>query len=257
MHNCQTFFNVISRYLNDFGIGMDPDSMHVFEKMEKYYFLLDKIRKKVNLIGNLDEEEIARELFLDSLFGLLAIPELDDTRLLDVGCGAGFPGLVLKIARPDLRLTLLDSSEKKIDFVREVSAALALSDVEFINDRAEKSGCLTQFREKFDVVTAKALAEIPALLELCSPFVRVGGKFAAWKGIGYKDEILVLENLQTNFGLVLKDVRKFSLGENLKDTFILVFEKIAHIGDRYPRSYQAILRGKSLARRPRNSKMES
>jgi 16S rRNA (guanine527-N7)-methyltransferase len=241
MHGDRTFFNILSKAAGEHGINLAPASM---EALEKYYLFLNKMRKKMNLIGNLDEQEIARDLFLDSLLGLLAIPDMSHARLLDVGCGAGFPGLVLKIARPEIRLSLLDSAEKKIDFVREASAVLALENVEFINERAEKAGHMPDFREKFDVAASKALADIPALLELCAPFVRVGGKFIAWKGIGYKDEITILEDSRSNFGLELRDVRKFSLDKNIKDTFILVFEKVAQIQDRYPRSYQAIQRKK-------------
>lgn len=155
------------------------------EKLRTYYALLDERNRVMNLTAIQGEEDTARLHFLDCGAILHFLP-LQGKTLLDVGAGAGFPGLVLKLLEPELRLTLLDSQQKRVAFQQEVCAALGLGDVECLAGRAEEE---TALRERFDVVTSRAVARLNVLCELCLPLARPGGVFAAMKGPEPEEEL--------------------------------------------------------------------
>ncbi|MDR1668458.1 MAG: 16S rRNA (guanine(527)-N(7))-methyltransferase RsmG [Oscillospiraceae bacterium] len=149
-------------------------------RLDRYLALLLEANARFNLTAVREPEEIRVRHFEDSL-RLLEAEAFAGKRVLDVGSGAGFPGLVLKFAEPGVRLTLLDATGKKVRFLQSVCGALGLSGVACVHGRAEELGHDTAFRERFDVVTARGVAALPALCEVCLPFVRAGGVFLAMK----------------------------------------------------------------------------
>lgn len=158
------------------GLPFGPGAGAAFRA---YYELLESRGAVMNLTAIRGEEDTARLHFLDSC-ALLGAADFAEKRVIDVGTGAGFPGLPLKIARPDIRLTLLDSLGKRVDFLREVCAALGLEDVACVAARAEEAP--PALREGFDIAVSRAVARLSVLCELCLPFVAVGGVFIAMKG---------------------------------------------------------------------------
>lgn len=166
-------------------LGITPDA-HTEARLRTYYERLTEANRVMNLTAISGEEDSARLHFLDCA-AMLAHVDMGARRVIDVGTGAGFPGLVLKTVQPDIELTLLDSLDKRIGFLRDTCAALGFEDVECIHARAEEAdGTL---RESFDYATARAVARLELLCELCLPFVKVGGAFVAMKGPDVGEEL--------------------------------------------------------------------
>lgn len=170
--------------LSSFGLTLDATAKN---RLQTYGNLLLEWNARVNLTAITDPQEVVEKHFLDCLLLLRHDEPPARAAVIDVGTGAGFPGLVLLIARPDLRLTLLDSLQKRVRFLRETVDALGLT-AETVHARAEDAGRDPAFRERFDRATARAVAKLPTLCEYCLPFVRVGGRFFALKGPGAQAE---------------------------------------------------------------------
>lgn len=153
------------------------------EQFTLYYELLLEWNEKINLTAITEPKEVAIKHMIDSLSCLDEKVFPDGASVIDVGTGAGFPGIPLKIFRPDLKLTLLDSLNKRIKFLQEVVDRLELSEVQCIHARAEEGARNKALREKFDVAVSRAVARLQVLAEYCIPFVRVGGYFVALKGM--------------------------------------------------------------------------
>lgn len=148
-------------------------------QFEEFYKLLIEWNKKINLTSIIEPNEVIIKHFLDSV-----LPEKSFTKecsVIDIGCGAGFPGIPLKILRPDITLTLVDSTRKKLNFVQEVAQKLELKNISTLHSRAEDLALSKDYREKFDFCIARAVAELNVLSEYCLPFVKIGGKFLAYK----------------------------------------------------------------------------
>lgn len=205
------------------------------EKFEKYYNMLVEWNQKFNLTAITDREGVFVKHFADSLLGERYVPQ--NATVLDVGTGAGFPSLPVKIARPDVRLTLNDSLQKRIGFLNEVVAALGLQDVQTIHARAED----LKERDYYDIVLSRAVAPLNILSEYCLPFVRVGGKFVAYKAEDCAEEVTAAENAIKTLGGKLLSVDKIRLDENTVRAFVVV-EKTRKTDKKYPR-------GKNLPRK--------
>lgn len=158
------------------------------EQFTLYYELLLEWNEKINLTAITEPKEVAIKHMIDSLSCLDEKVFPEGASVIDVGTGAGFPGIPLKIFRPDLKLTLLDSLNKRIKFLQEVVDRLELSEVQCIHARAEEGARNKALREKFDVAVSRAVARLQVLAEYCMPFVRVGGYFVALKGMKYAQE---------------------------------------------------------------------
>lgn len=165
----------------DLSIISDSLTPEQAEKFENYYELLAEWNKVMNLTAIIDPDEVALRHFADSLT-LLPYIERGDISLVDVGTGAGFPGIPLKIMRPELKITLLDSLKKRLNFLDAVINSLGLEGVTTVHARAEDAGRKGQYREKFDIAVARAVAPMNVLLEYCLPLVKTGGQFIAMKG---------------------------------------------------------------------------
>ena len=168
-----------------YGLPLDAKQI---EKFGIYYRLLIEWNAKMNLTAITEPREVAVKHIVDSLTALRGIEEKDSLYLIDVGTGAGFPGIPLKIVRPDLQLTLLDSLKKRVHFLETVVEALGLEGIECLHGRAEEAARQSALRERFDIAASRAVARLPVLLEYLLPFVRIGGTAIALKGLHSEEE---------------------------------------------------------------------
>ncbi len=219
----------------EYGISLSEEMLRLFSD---YASLLVAWNENVNLTAITDGEGIAVRHFLDSLLLLPALSPKEGASLIDVGCGAGFPSLPLKIARGDLRVTLLDSLGKRVRFLEELCGRLALPAACF-HLRAEEGAKRPELREAFDYATARAVAALPALCELCLPFVSVGGTFAAMKGPGAPEELEAAGGAIRLLGGEVEGVREFTLPDESRRNVILI-RKISHTPPKYPRAFAKI-----------------
>lgn len=200
---------------------------------EKYAELLIEWNQKMNLTAITEPNEIAVKHFIDSI-SLLKFAEIKNgASVIDIGTGAGFPGIPLKIMRPDIQLTLLDSLNKRLIFLDEVCRNLAVS-AELIHARAEEYGQKTEYRERYDIAVSRAVANLPALCEYCIPYVKVGGVFYAMKGADGENELKNAANAISLLGGTSREILSLSLPDNSKRTFIII-DKIKNTSTKYPR----------------------
>lgn len=220
-------------------------------RFEVYYRELEAWNKRFNLTAITGCEEIQRRHFVDSLTCLLAFPsgassasipdevplqwQAADLRCADVGTGAGFPGVPLKIVFPDMRLTLIEATAKKVAFLEHIVKALGLSQVEVLHARAEDVGRLPEHREQYDVVLARAVAHLAVLAEYCLPLCRLGGRFIAPKGEDAPEEIAASEEAIALLGGALVAAKPITLPDVPGQRYLVVIDKIAKTPDRYPR----------------------
>jgi len=212
------------------------------KKFYKYMELLIGWNKKVNLTAITDPEEIIVKHFIDSLTIQEHISSEDN--VIDIGTGAGFPGIPLKILKPASQITLLDSLNKRIKFLEEVINKLELKDIKGIHGRAEELGRDKRYREKYSVATSRAVASLNGLLEYMSPFVKVGGKLICMKGPKLNEELEGSKKAIKLLGLEVKEIEKINLPGTNMDRNILIIEKIKTIAETYPR------RGVNIAKTP-------
>lgn len=215
-------------------------SEETIRKLDEFFVILKEESSQYNLIGPMDEMKILKYLFVDSIAFLRSFSLKPGDRVLDIGSGAGFPGIVLKLMNPEIEMTLLDSSGKKINFLKMVCEKLSLDKVDFLYIRAEDAGKEPGNREKYDYVTARALASVSIALELCSPFLKKGGKVVLWKGKKAFEEIVELKNGHKLLGFSDLQMIKFKQEEEDQDTIFLSFEKIKKTPRNFPRTMSAI-----------------
>lgn len=200
----------------------------------KYYELLTEWNEKINLTAITDEDEVALKHFLDSLNAARDIVT-DKMKVIDVGTGAGFPGLPVKINNPGISLTLVDSLNKRINFLNEVILELGLKDVKTVHSRAEDLGVNKDYREKYDVCVSRAVANLTTLCELCLPFVRVGGLFVSLKGPKAEEEAGEALRAIELLGGRLKTIKPYDLSDTDINHNVVIIEKISHTPTKYPR----------------------
>lgn len=203
-----------------------------YAKLCEYARTLVEWNEKMNLTGITDPDGIAEKHFLDSILPLKFLEIPDGGKVIDVGTGAGFPGVPIKIYRPDIKLTLLDSLNKRVNFLSAACEAAGIT-AELVHARAEEGGRDTRYREKFDIAFARAVAAMPVLAEYCLPYVKVGGVFAAMKGPSenYRDG----ENAVKLLSGEIADVKEYRLPNGDKRVLIIV-RKIAPTAGKYPRN---------------------
>jgi len=191
--------------------------------------------ERFNLTAIRDVEEVRVKHFLDSLTCVQAMRESPGKRLADIGTGAGFPGLVLKIVYPAVQLTLVESVGKKADFCRHVVNTLGLDNVEVIQERAENIGQLLAYREQFDWAVARAVAALPVLAEYLLPLVRVGGSMLAMKGESGPVESHASEHALQMLGGHLRQLVPVTLPGVVEERYLVIVDKVAATPARYPR----------------------
>ena len=209
-------------------------SADLMERLDRYHAFLSQKNAVMNLTAITERSEIYKKHFFDSLCLVLAVDRAGKT-LLDVGSGAGFPSLPLKLAFPDLKVTIVDSLGKRIRFLEELTALLELRDVKLVLGRAED----LPLKNHFDIVTARAVARLDILTELCLPFVRTGGCFIAMKAKGYEEELQGAQNaIQTLGGSVEREIR-YDVDESTEHVLIVI-RKLQATDPRYPRMFAQI-----------------
>lgn len=207
------------------------------EDFKTYYEFLLKENEKYNLTRITSYEEVLVKHFYDSLTLLKADDFADDILVADVGSGAGFPGIPLKIMRPNIKLTLVESNGKKANFLKDLIELLKLKDVTVVNERAEIFA--NKNKEKFDIVIARAVAPLNILTELTIPLAKVGGTFLAMKGDNYEDELKLAKNGIIILGGKISKTMNFELPMNLGKRAIIIINKNKSV-IRYPRAYNQI-----------------
>lgn len=224
-----TFQDIFSTNLKQANITLSDTQINQFIK---YYELLTETNKVMNLTALTDPKDVAVKHFIDSLTAY--DPAMHNATVADVGTGAGFPGVPLKIFDPTIKLTLLDSLAKRLKFLDTLVVELGLQNVTTVHARAEDAGKNKNLREQFDFVTARAVARLNVLVEFCLPLVKVGGKFVAMKGDA-QDEIDEAENAIKLLGGKIAEMKNIKL-PNLEDKRTLVIiEKIKTTPNKYPR----------------------
>lgn len=222
--------DILIKNFSDLNIRINETQI---EQFEKYYSFLVEYNEKVNLTAITEKEAVAIKHFTDSASLLYVCNIKKDAALIDVGTGAGFPGMVLKILRPDLSVTLLDSLNKRIVFLQKCAELLGI-EVNCIHGRAEEIAKKDDFREKYDIVTSRAVANLTTLSEYCLPFTKKGGIFAPLKGPAAEDEIEEAMNAIKILGGRLRGTANVKLGE-LSHKIVLI-DKITYTPQKYPRN---------------------
>lgn len=220
------------------ALGLEPGAEAV-ERLDAYARLLLEKNKVMNLTAITEPDQVARLHMLDCA-ALVNLCELEGRRLLDVGTGAGFPGMVLKILVPSLDVTLLDSLNKRLDFLAETCETLGLTGIRTVHARAEEKSHDPAFREGFDVAASRAVAELRTLSELCLPYVKVGGRFLAMKSVGSDGELSAAGTALKTLGGAVETVTDYKIpGTDVRHRVILV-KKIEETPKKYPRGFAKI-----------------
>ncbi len=202
------------------------------EKFEEFRTLLLEYNEKYNLTTILEEKDMFYKHFVDSVAGESLFKT--GARVAEIGSGAGFPSIPLKIIRPDICFDLFESVGKKCEFLRVVVDKLGLSNMNIYNFRAEECARDSKYRESYDFATARAVARMNTLSEYCLPFVKVGGSFVAYKS-GDTEEITEAQTAYKMLGAKLKEIKRYTLGENYGERTLVIVEKVKPTPPRYPR----------------------
>lgn len=214
----------------DFGLELDDTAI---KRLNLYGNLLLEWNEKINLTAITEPEDVLYKHFYDCLLFFKAVKVPQNAKIIDVGTGAGFPGLVLKIARPDIELTLLDGLNKRLVFLADVLEKTGLT-AELVHSRAEEGGKSVKYREKFDFACARAVANLPALSEYCIPFVKKGGYFVALKGASASEEAVAAQNAYKILGCEKPTIICETLTGNEQRAFV-ISKKISQTPTKYPR----------------------
>ena len=219
--------------LKKIGIKIENDML---SKLDTYYKMLINYNEHTNLTRITKEKEVYLKHFYDSLT-IAKVIDLSNQSLLDIGSGAGFPGIVLKVVYPNLKITLLDSLNKRVIFLNDVIEKLDLKGIKAVHTRAEDY--ILENREKFDIVTSRAVANLSILSELCIPYVKIGGYFIAMK-TDDKNEIINAKKAIETLGSVIKDTVYFELPIDHSKRSLIKIEKNVKTSLKYPRKFNEI-----------------
>jgi 16S rRNA (guanine527-N7)-methyltransferase len=230
----EEFRKLMEEKLEEFSLNLCPGQIDQFYA---YYELLIEWNKVMNLTSIVEMEDVVVKHFIDSLSLVKVISReaMGAMKVLDLGTGAGFPGIPLKIAFPDMRITLLDSLNKRIKFLNEVIGKLELSGVDAVHGRAEDYGRDSSYRETYDLCVSRAVAKLSTLLEYCTPFVKTGGYFISYKSEKAEEEIRQAKGALKLLGCRVETVEEFQLsGSDIGRTLIKI-RKTEGTSKKYPR----------------------
>lgn len=209
-----------------FNISITNEQLNLFDK---YYQLLVEYNEKFNITTIIEKQEVYKKHFVDSILGL---EEFCGKTLIDVGSGGGFPAIPIKIMKDDLDVTLLEATGKKCTFLNAVIDELQLKNIKVINGRAEDLAKNPNFREKFSLCSARAVARLNTLCEYCMPFIEIGGKFISYKA-NAEDEIIEAKNAIKTLGGKIDKVKNYNLEDAMRT--LIVIDKISSTDKKYPR----------------------
>jgi 16S rRNA (guanine(527)-N(7))-methyltransferase GidB len=225
--------NKFKKSLDELQIHLDENQ---FRQFQKYYDLLIEWNKVMNLTAITEYEEVIEKHFIDSL-SLIRICQLNKSlKVIDIGTGAGFPGIPLKIAFPQLEIVLLDSLNKRVKFLNEVIQTLELEHIETVHSRAEDFGSNKLYREKFDLCVSRAVANLASLSEYCLPSVKVNGFFIPYKSGKIQEEVANSENAIKKLGGKISKIETFHLPYSDIERSFVQIQKIKNTPKEYPRS---------------------
>ena len=225
-YNFDTFINEV----NKISITLTEKQL---EQFRIYYEMLVEKNKVMNLTGITEWDEVLEKHFLDSISLIRAVDLDKELTVMDMGTGAGFPGIPLKIAFPKLKVTLADSLNKRVMFLQEVIDALGLENIEAIHGRAEDLAKDKNYRQQYDLSVSRAVANLSTLSEYCLPFVKIGGQFVSYKSGECEEEVEASRKAVFVLGGKIKEVVKFELGDSGR-SFIMI-DKVNGTPKEYPR----------------------
>ena len=205
-------------------------------KFDTYYRMLIEWNEKINLTAITQEREAALKHFVDCISAFKSGKIHHGCKIIDVGTGAGFPGLPLKIYDESLEVTLMDSLNKRINFLNEVTDTLGLSGIETVHSRAEDLGKNKDYREKYDICISRAVANLASLSELCLPFVKVGGYFISMKGPKAEEELSDAKKAIKLMGGEVEEIKNYAIDETDFDHNLVIIRKISSTPSKYPRN---------------------
>ncbi|WP_279037727.1 16S rRNA (guanine(527)-N(7))-methyltransferase RsmG [Lactobacillus taiwanensis] len=225
---------IFAKELAKYGFELSDNQKGQFAT---YYNKLIEFNKRVNLTRITDEDEVYLKHFFDSITPLLEFPDLfkGEKTLCDVGAGAGFPSLPIKILCPNLRITIVDSLGKRLKFLDELVNDLDLDEVTLVHSRAEDAGQNKNLREKFDLVTGRAVARMSVLSEYCLPLTKVNGDLVALKGPKAQDELAEAKHAIEVLGGEVEDVKELTLPDSDDERTLIIVKKVKTTPKKYPR----------------------
>ena len=231
------YFELMKNACDSVKMNFDEDN---YNKFITYKNLLQEWNEKINLTAITEDEEVIKKHFIDCIKAFSENQFKEAKTLIDVGTGAGFPGLPIAIMKEDLNITLLDSLNKRVNFLNIVKNSLNLTNVTTIHSRAEDGARNKELREKFDIATSRAVANMAVLSEFCLPYVKVGGYFIALKGPAITDELNDAKNAIGTLGGKLIEVIEVSVeGTDLKHNLVVI-KKVKETPKTYPRKAGSI-----------------
>lgn len=226
------FFDLMKRAANEAGLELTELQ---YEQFIKYMRLLQEWNEKINLTAITDDEEVIKKHFIDCIKAFKSDTIKNAKTIIDVGTGAGFPGLPIAIMNPNVKVTLLDSLNKRINYLNTVVRELGLKNVTTIHSRAEDGARKPELREKFDVATSRAVANMAVLSEYCMPYVKKDGYFVALKGPAVDEELKNATNAIKTLGGELKEIIEVSIEETDLKHNIVEVKKLNPCSKTYPR----------------------
>ena len=222
---------IVDRFAKN-GLHIDDDQS---EQLFQYYSMIVEKNKMVNLTAITEFKEVVDKHFIDSAI-LIKYIDLKGKSVIDVGTGAGFPGIPLKILCPEMKLTLLDSLRKRIDFLNEVMDELNLKNIEAIHSRAEELANKSEYRESYDVVVSRAVSNLSTLSEYCLPFLSINGRFFSYKSAKASQEISEAKNAIALLGGKIVNDHIVTLEGTDYDRVLIEIQKISNTPKKYPRT---------------------
>lgn len=224
--------NLLMDSLLKMDFAIDEEKIN---QLNKYYEMLVEKNKVMNLTAITEYDEVVIKHFVDSLAISNVYNMIPVKNVIDIGTGAGFPGMVLKIFYPDIQFTLLDSLNKRVGFLKEVANELSLNKIEAVHGRAEDYARQTNYREKFDLCVSRAVANLSTLAEYSLPFVKKGGYFVAYKAEDCLDEVKTAEKAISMLGGKIEDTVMYKIPNSDITRAFVIIKKVNNISSRYPR----------------------
>ncbi|WP_416175716.1 16S rRNA (guanine(527)-N(7))-methyltransferase RsmG [Clostridium sp.] len=224
------YFNIMEKHCLDLGLNFDLEK---YNKFKKYMDLLQTWNKKINLTSIKENEQIVKKHFIDSINAFQFLPLRNSSSIIDIGTGAGFPGIPISIMKPDIKIVLLDSLSKRVNFLNEVIESIDLKNTSAIHSRAEDAARRNEYRECFDISISRAVGNLSVLSELCIPFVKLNGYFIAMKGPAVSDEIEESKNAISILGGKIEDIIK--VRDNELNHNLVIIKKVKNTPSKYPR----------------------
>lgn len=229
------FMSEMKTYLAKTAKSIDIHlSERQLEQFDVFYERLIETNKSLNLTAITDMEEVALKHFIDSI-ALVKYMDMSGKKIIDVGTGAGFPGIPLAIMYPNTRFTLMDSLNKRLKFINQVVEECNMNNITTVHGRAEDLGRQEEYREQFDYCVSRAVAPLPVLLELCTPFVKVGGQFISYKSELMEEELGTAKRAMELLKCRLKEKYSYTIPNSEFYRIFAIFHKTDKLGNKYPR----------------------